>query len=168
MSQLVVQTLLECNEKINVHGQGNSKRMQRIFFAKVTLQEKTEPKDVFKDTVNVTAQVEAYRAYITAPAVPTTSSTSFSEDQLSEYHTLQTDGTYTDPEKMWILKSGHVVEKVIYEYAINLKMSSICTPLSSAILMKKQSHYFEMKNGKRYFPQTAKKCQKSTNQSLSL
>ncbi|CAG8670290.1 3599_t:CDS:2, partial [Dentiscutata heterogama] len=39
-----------------------------------TLQEKTELKDVFKDTVNVTAQAEAYRAYITAPAVPTKSS----------------------------------------------------------------------------------------------
>ncbi|KAF0532431.1 hypothetical protein F8M41_011219 [Gigaspora margarita] len=47
---------------------------REYFFAKVTLQEKTELKDVFKDTVNVTAQVEAYRAYITAPAVPTKSS----------------------------------------------------------------------------------------------
>ncbi|CAG8615435.1 8335_t:CDS:2 [Ambispora leptoticha] len=71
---------------------------REYFFAKVTLQEKTELKDVFKDTVNVTAQAEAYRAYITAPAVPTKSSTSFSEDQLSEYHTQQTDGTYTGDE----------------------------------------------------------------------
>ncbi|CAG8672482.1 23279_t:CDS:2 [Gigaspora margarita] len=47
---------------------------REYFFAKVTLQEKTELKDVFKDTVNVTAQAEAYRAYITAPAVPTKSS----------------------------------------------------------------------------------------------
>ncbi|RHZ85705.1 hypothetical protein Glove_62g12 [Diversispora epigaea] len=67
---------------------------REYFFAKVTLQEKTELKDVFKDTVNVTAQAEAYRAYITAPAVPTKSSTSFSEDQLTQ----QTDGTYTGDE----------------------------------------------------------------------
>ncbi|CAG8533699.1 14106_t:CDS:2 [Funneliformis caledonium] len=40
-------------------------------------------------------------------------------------------------------------------------MSLIYIPLSSAMLMKKQSHCFEMKNGKRYFLQTAKKCQKS-------
>ncbi|CAG8597189.1 16359_t:CDS:2, partial [Acaulospora morrowiae] len=51
-----------------------------------------------EDTVNVTAQAEAYRAYITAPAVPTKSSTSFSEDQLPEYHTQQTDRTYTGDE----------------------------------------------------------------------
>ncbi|CAG8492406.1 13779_t:CDS:2 [Acaulospora colombiana] len=68
---------------------------REYFLAKVTLQEKTELKD---DTVNVTAQAEAYRAYITAPVVPTKSSTSFSEDQLSEYHTQQTDGTYTGDE----------------------------------------------------------------------
>ncbi|CAG8524918.1 22725_t:CDS:10 [Cetraspora pellucida] len=47
---------------------------REYFFAKVTLQEKTELKDIFKDMVNVTAQAEAYRAYITAPAVPTKSS----------------------------------------------------------------------------------------------
>ncbi|RIB16739.1 hypothetical protein C2G38_2038326 [Gigaspora rosea] len=47
---------------------------REYFLAKMTLQEKTKLKDVFKDTVNVTAQAEAYRAYITAPAVPTKSS----------------------------------------------------------------------------------------------
>ncbi|RIB15354.1 hypothetical protein C2G38_2192593 [Gigaspora rosea] len=47
---------------------------REYFFAKVMLQKKTELKNVFKNTVNVIAQAEAYRAYITAPAVPTKSS----------------------------------------------------------------------------------------------
>lgn len=65
-----------------------------------------------------------------------------------------------DPEKMWTLKSGRVVEKIIYEYARNLKYESYLHSFIIGDIDEKEKSLFRDEEWKEIFSSNCKKIPK--------
>src|ERR1044071_358045 len=65
-----------------------------------------------------------------------------------------------DPENMWTLKSGRVVEKVIYEYARNLKYESYMHSFIISDIDEKAKSLFRNEEWEEIFSSNCKKMPK--------